>query len=215
MPTAYGANNHGGMVKIKDDWYIFYHRHTNGTWFSRQECAEKIKIKEDGSIPQVEMTSCGLNGGPLVGKGEYPVYIACNIFITDKPSSEIQDGYPRITQDGRDQEDGTPYEGIEKAKDTTFLTGLQKNTVLGLKYFDFKGVKKITIKTRAYIKGDFEVRTKWDGPVLGKIPIKDFSNYWEENSADIEIPDGVHALYLKFVGDVHIMIGQIKSIKFE
>jgi hypothetical protein len=69
MPTAYGANNHGGMEKIKNDWYIFYHRHTNGTWFSRQACAEKIQIKEDGSIPQVEITSCGLNGGPLVGKG--------------------------------------------------------------------------------------------------------------------------------------------------
>ena len=77
----------------------------------------------------------------------------------------------------------------------------------------FKGVKKITIKTRAYIKGDFEVRT--DGPVLGKIHIKDFSNYWEENSADIEIPDGVGALYLKFVGKEHISSGQLKSIKFE
>ena len=28
MPTAYGANNHGSMVQIGDDWYIFYHRHT-------------------------------------------------------------------------------------------------------------------------------------------------------------------------------------------
>jgi len=214
MPTYYGANNHGGIEKIKNDFYIFYHRHTNGTWFSRQGCAEKIQLKEDGSIPQVEMTSCGLNGGPLVGKGEYPAYIACNIF-TDKPSLYIQDGYPRITQDGIDREDGTPYDGVENAKDTSYINRLIKNTTIGFKYFDFKGVKKITVKTRSYMKGDFEVRTKWDGPVLGRIPIKDFSNFWEENSADIEIPDGVHALYLKFVGDVHILIGQIKSIKFE
>ena len=214
MPTAYGANNHGGIEKIKDNWYIFYHRHTNGTWFSRQSCAEKIEIKEDGSIPQVEMTSCGLNGGPLPGKGEYPVYIACNIF-TDVPSTYVADGYPKITQDGRDLDDGTPEDGIEKAKDTSYITGLQKNTTIGFKYFDFKGVKKITITTRAYMKGDFEIRTQWDGPVLGRITIQDFSNYWEENSCDIEIPDGVSALYLKFVGDIHIMIGQIKSIKFE
>ena len=65
------------------------------------------------------------------------------------------------------------------------------------------------------MKGYFEVRTKWDGPVLGKIPIKDFSNFWEDKSADIEIPDGVSALYLKFVGQVPLLIGQIKSIKFE
>ena len=65
------------------------------------------------------------------------------------------------------------------------------------------------------MKGDWEVRTKWDGPVLGKIHIKDFSNFWEDNIADIEILDGISALYLKFVSDIHIMIGQIKSIKFE
>ena len=214
MPTAYGANNHGGMEKIKNDWYIFYHRHTNGTWFSRQACAEKIQIKEDGSIPQVEITSCGLNGGPLVGKGEYPAYIACNIF-TDKPSVYVEETYPKITQDGRDQEDGTPLEGIENAKDTSYITGIKENTTIGFKYFDFKGVKKVSVTTRAYIKGGFEVRTKLDGPVLGKITLKDFSNFWEESSANIEIPDGVSALYLKFVGVAHISSGQLKSIKFE
>lgn len=39
MPTAYGANNHGSIVQIGEDWYIFYHRHTNNTWYSRQGCA--------------------------------------------------------------------------------------------------------------------------------------------------------------------------------
>ena len=80
MPMAYGANNHGSIVEIQDDWYIFYHRHTNGTWYSRQGCAEKLTILPDGSIPQVEITSCGLNGGPLQGKGEYPAHIACHLY---------------------------------------------------------------------------------------------------------------------------------------
>ena len=31
VPAAYGANNHGSVVKLGEDWYIFYHRHTNGT----------------------------------------------------------------------------------------------------------------------------------------------------------------------------------------
>ena len=69
MPTAYGANNHGSMVQIGDDWYIFYHRHTNGTWYSRQGCAERLTFGEDGSIFQAEITSCGLNGGPLSWRG--------------------------------------------------------------------------------------------------------------------------------------------------
>ena len=52
MPMAYGANNHGSIVEINGDWYIFYHRHTNGTWYSRQGCAEKLHMNEDGSLPR-------------------------------------------------------------------------------------------------------------------------------------------------------------------
>lgn len=36
QPMYYGGNNHGGMVCVNEKWYIFYHRHTNGTNFSRQ-----------------------------------------------------------------------------------------------------------------------------------------------------------------------------------
>ena len=66
------GNNHGGMVEANGQWYIFYHRQTNGTEFSRQGCAEPIEIAADGSIKQVEITSCGLNGGPLERRGCLP-----------------------------------------------------------------------------------------------------------------------------------------------
>ena len=58
---AYGGNNHGSMVEIMGKWYIFYHRHTDGTNFSRQGCIEPISFREDGSIVQAELTSCGAN----------------------------------------------------------------------------------------------------------------------------------------------------------
>ena len=77
---AYGANNHGSMVQIGEDWYIFYHRHTNGSWYSRQGCAELLEIDDKGNIKQAEITSCGLNGGPLRGEGEYPAYLACHLY---------------------------------------------------------------------------------------------------------------------------------------
>lgn len=54
-----GGNDHGSICKIGNQWYIFYHRTTNGTVFSRQACAERITILPDGTIPQVEMTSLG------------------------------------------------------------------------------------------------------------------------------------------------------------
>ena len=202
MPAAYGANNHGGFVKILDDYYIFYHRHTNNTWYSRQGCAEKIRILPDGKIPQVEITSCGLNGGPLEAKGTYPTYIACNMFVPEKPSMYVGRSLevPKVIQDGVDGDENLGY-----------IVNITGNTHIGFKYFEFKNVKKITITTRGYFYGHYEVRTKWDGPAVGTITT-DSSNFWEEYSGEVNIPDGVSALYLVFVGGGN---GQLKEIKFD
>ena len=194
-PMAYGANNHGGMVQVGEDWYIFYHRHTNGTWFSRQGCAEKITILPDGSIPQVEITSCGLNGGPLIGKGYYPAYIACNLF-TDEESVYVNDGgqFPKIMQDGAD---GTEVPG--------YIGNMRTSATAGFKYFQFSDIKEIIVFTRGYAHGVFEVRTTWDGPVLAELPIVS-SNVWEESRSTIKIPDSIQALYLTYRGSGSISL---------
>ena len=76
---------------------------------------------------------------------------------------------------------------------------MQNGYTLGFKFFDFKDVKKISVTTRGYVYGKYEIRTKWDGPVLAEItPIG--SNIWESFGTDISIPDGVGELYFKFVG---------------
>ena len=102
MPSVRGANNHGSIVGIGGEWYVFYHRHTNGTWFSRQGCAERLKMRPDGGFEQAEITSCGLNGSPLTGRGEYPAYIACCLFTEEKELYVGDLNAPRIVQDGRD-----------------------------------------------------------------------------------------------------------------
>ena len=105
-----GGNDHGSVCNINGQWYIFYHRHTNGTWYSRQGCAERLTFGEDGSIFQAEITSCGLNGGPLVGEGYYPAYLACNLF-TNEPSIYVDERFPKIMQDGRDGDEDPAYLG--------------------------------------------------------------------------------------------------------
>lgn len=187
-PMAYGSNNHGGMVEINGKWYIFYHRHTNGTWFSRQGCAELLSILEDGSIPQVELTSCGLNNGPLEGKGEYYGYLACNLFTKEDSKYVGGDRFPKIMQDGRDGDEEPGY-----------IANITDSATAGFKYFDCKSVKKIKIKVRGYASGAFEVKLSWDGPVLASIPVQ-YTNVWEEYSADITIPDGIHPIYLTYTG---------------
>jgi hypothetical protein len=196
MAAYFAGNNHGGMLEVNGQMYIFYHRHTNGTNFSRQACAEHIEIQTDGSIKQVEMTSCGLNGRPLVGRGDYPAYIACNLFSKTEKSSHPphyeswMDGrFPKITQDGKD---GDEEEG--------YIANMRDSTIAGFKYFDFETVNRITVRTRGYAHGHLEVKTSWDGETLAKIKI-DSSNTWTDNSTFIDIPYGVFPLYFEYKGE--------------
>lgn len=189
MPAAAGANNHGGIVKVGDTYYIFYHRHTDNTWYSRQGCAEKLTINEDGTIVQPEMTSCGLNGGPLEGVGEYPAYIACNLFNEKKALYLGEQHLPHITQDGRDGDEELGY-----------IVDITNTTTIGFKYFELKNVKKFAITTRGYGNGCFEIRTSWDGECLGKIDIG-YINIWTRYETEVALPDGVSAIYLVYVGD--------------
>ncbi|MRH43564.1 family 43 glycosylhydrolase [Aquibacillus halophilus] len=192
-PMYYGGNNHGGIVDINDTWYIFYHRHTNGSNFSRQGCIEPIEFLGDGSIPQVEMTSCGSNGGPLAGRGEYPAYLACNLFCRDEAMYTgdlwMDSQFPKITQDGKDGDE-----------EIGFIANMTDSATAGFKYFDCKGITKVKIKVRGYCNGAFEVKTSWNGETLGKIPVE-FTNVWTEYSSDIAIPDGIQALYITYTGN--------------
>jgi len=201
MPAAYGANNHGSIVQIGDQWYIFYHRQTNGTWYSRQGCAEKITVLEDGSIPQVEITSCGLNDGPLPGEGEYPGYLACNLF-TDKPHPFVGgEGFPKVMQDGRDGDEEIGYVG-----------NISNSATAGFKYFDCKGVTGFAITTRGYGNGTFEIKTAWDGEVLGTITLE-YTNVWERYEAEAKIPDGVNAIYLTYRGGGNVSLKSFELLK--
>ncbi|MUT64736.1 family 43 glycosylhydrolase [Paenibacillus sp. NEAU-GSW1] len=193
-PMYYGGNNHGGIVEILGKWYIFYHRHTHGTSFCRQGCIEPIEFRADGTIPQVEMTSCGSNGGPLIGRGEYPAYLACNLFCQDEElytgtHGAWMDGrFPKITQDGKDGDEEIGY-----------VANMRDSATAGFKYFDCQGIRQVKIKVRGYCRGYFAVKTAWDGPELGRISV-DFTNVWTEYSADIVIPDGKQALYFTYAG---------------
>jgi hypothetical protein len=201
-PMNFWNNNHGSIAEINGKWHIFYHRHTNGKEFSRQACLEPIKIEKDGKIPQVEITSNGPNGGPLEGRGEYPAYIACNLFCMDNEKvsdekywSQRDTLLPFITQDGKDGDE-----------EPGFVTNINTNYGVGFKYFDCKGITKVRIKTRGYNHGAFEVKTSLDGEPLGRIDVE-FSNIWREFSANISIPDGIQALYFVYKGRGSATIG--------
>ena len=135
---------------------------------------------------------------PLEGKGEYPAYLACNLF-TNEPSMYVAgDKYPKVTQEGRDgdEEDG-------------YIANITDTTVAGYKYFECKGVTRFAITTRGYASGTFAVRTAWDGEILGSIQIR-YTNIWTRYEAEVNIPDGVHAIYLTYSGQGE---AQLKSFE--
>jgi len=132
----YLGNTHGGMLEIDGEWYIFYHRHTSQNSYARQACAEHLERSEDGGFLQAEITSCGLNGGPLAGKGRYEARIACNLWSAEGTGRYDGSGvkkrlrnHPYFTQTGKDRErDGDQY-----------ITGMRNGAVAGFKYFDLTG----------------------------------------------------------------------------
>jgi len=177
------ANNHGSIEQINGQWYVFYHRQTHNSTFSRQACAERITILPDGSIPQVEITSCGLNGGPLRAEGDYPAAIACNI---------TNGNMPHITN----RVLGADIPFVTHKNDERFITNIKDGTMIGFKYFAFTGATRLSVKTRDNGEGHFEVHI--EGHIVGEIPINP-SDTWQESGIEIDTT-GEAGLLLNYFG---------------
>ena len=193
--SNYTGNTHGSIVKANGEYYVFYHRQTNRHCFSRQGCAERVQINADGSIDQVETTSCGLNGKPLKGKGTYGANIACDL-ISSK-GSRFQGGlfklskgvYPYFTQSGADRENDPDQ----------YIANMHNNSVAGFRYFDCQDVKKISITARGGGSGVMRVSLNNGGVTVSSLVIEK-SKKWHKYFAPVDIANGVHALYFTFSG---------------
>lgn len=180
------GTTHGSIECINGDWYVFYHRLTHKSDYSRQACAEKIQILPDGSIPQVEITSCGLNGNPLAPQVTYPAVIACNITNGKMPhgSNKIYtESFPNVTNNG----------------DERYIDEISDGTLIGFKYFKFVGNSHISLTYQGNAEGYFEISQQENGPCLGTIQVMP-SKSWTNANATIHLNDGIFPLYLTFRG---------------
>lgn len=187
-PVNYLGNTHGSIEYINGNYYVFYHRQTNRHCHSRQACAEPIRLLPDGRFAQAEITSCGLNGGPLAGRGKYEARIACNLtskkgvrFYTWKVPAGC---HPYFTQSGKDREsDGDQY-----------IANVCDGTTIGFKYFSFDNAKSIGVEVRGNAKGRFVVCD--EKGIVSEIEVNGTGTF----SAPLKISDGTHPLFLKFCG---------------
>ncbi len=192
------GTTHGSIENINGQWYVFYHRLTHKSDYSRQACAEKINIENDGSIKQVEITSCGLNDGPLIANGEYPAVIACNITNGNMPhgsNSIYTESFPNVNNRGEDR----------------FIGEIADGTIIGYKYFSFDNVKKLSVLLTSTGIGTLTVYTDIGQTEAARFDIQSFSD-WTLLKSAINVSNGIHPLYFIYKGTGFI---ELKSIKFD
>ncbi len=112
-------NNHGSIAQFKNQWYVFYHRSTHGVRSMRKACVEKISFLEDGSIPEVEMTTQGASL-PLKATQKIDAAAAC-----------LLHGNVRIEQNAEKNEILSKFESSDAAiyKYLNFESGVSSFTL--------------------------------------------------------------------------------------
>lgn len=168
-----GGNDHGSVCCINGQWYIFYHRMTNGTIMSRRGCVERIEILPDGTIPQVEMTSLGFEES-LNPYDFTPADTACVLkggcYITEtsvfeRPIVNVTDG-----------------------------------CVMGWKYFDFgEDFASKTMQIRLKLRGTGSrgrVHVRLDSEDAEELGTVDFAEDSGTAGARIKAATGRHAVFL-------------------
>lgn len=200
------GTTHGSIEQINGQWYVFYHRLTHKSDYSRQACAEKITVAPDGSIAQVGITSCGLNDGPLKAKGSYPAVIACHLTDGHMPHGSNQiftESFPNCTH--RDGE--------------RFIGEIADGTLIRYQYFAFHSDTQAAfgITFRSGGSGVLEIflEEKTDqtapegGAPCGRIKIAPVKE-WTRQTAVFAVTAGTYALTLRYHGDGQMELKEIE-----
>lgn len=146
-PSYYHGNNHGSMIEINGDYYVFGHRHTAWSQYQRQGVAEKLAMNPDGTFDQARMTSYGLTGKPFDLPVRLPAAAACVLYAADgacKSAPDLdQDLHPAIVLD----------------KGISCIANLQDGAVAGFRSFSSEkdGQIRLTIKACSDAPAQLEV----------------------------------------------------------
>lgn len=186
-------NNHGSIIEIKGQWYIFYHRSSNNSRFSRRACVEPIYFDENGKILPVEMTSQGF-AGTFNTYERIPAACACDL-----------SGGAYLT---------------EKDRNTHLLVNIKSGSYVGFKYIQFGDLDtKKYVSLRILIKnrqGMIKViQDNCNGEVIGTMSLE---NCESDKWIDLDIPickiNNKHAIYFSFESNNEEEICQLNWLSF-
>lgn len=177
-------NNHGSICEYMGNWYVFYHRSSQGSRFSRRACVEPVAFTPDGAIPEVEMTTQGASA-PLRASAWTDAARACLL------------GGGARTAPVDVAAEGSGY--------LECLSGIENGAWACYKYVDFGGgMGGFTAEAATPTRGGvIDVRLDApDGPSVGRCIIEETGGWrrFKTFSCAIAHTAGVHALYLRFEG---------------
>lgn len=150
---------HGSLEKIKDEYYIFYHRLTKQSNFERWCYAEKIIMDKDGHFHQSEMSTNGIS--KYLTKGKVEAVRECALF--NKNSGYVKQG----------KLSNSPY--ITYENDEYFITNLTLTSHVRFQYFDVKHVNEIELNLRGI--GECELTLLFNKIKISSIKIKGSINW--------------------------------------
>ncbi len=168
-------NNHGSIVGFGGKWYVFYHRSSQGVVMMRRTCVEPITFRDDGSIPEVEMTTQGAEP-PLDSSLRIEAEQACGLW-----------GNMRVSTVG---------------EDTEILSGIRDGDRAVYKYLDFKTMPKhLRIRVKPG-KSDSTISFQSGDGSSSKIATLEIKGApdvtWTEVVCEASAVSGVHAVELDF-----------------
>lgn len=189
--TSYDdGNNHGGIVEINGQWYVFYHRMTQGNEYARQGMLEPITVTVTGDgkvvIPEVEMTSQGANIDGLDAYRQQDAGLAC--YLT---------GGAKITSGYRENPDYNP------------IVSIKNGVVAGYKYLNFGtgAAEGKALKLALDLKAKGEAGTieiyidkpnSEKGKLIGAIPVAAGAGGYQTAETSLSNVTGKHAVYFVF-----------------
>ena len=146
--TYQWGNNHGSLMKVKDQWYVFYHRQTGCNEYSRQAMVEPVDIAmgKDGKIyigkityengepvssDVVEATSQGFYLNGLDAFATISAGYTCHMY-DGLGMPMYQDNAEGTNKDKRVAHIRPVYEG-----DSSPVVDIQSGATIGFKYLNF------------------------------------------------------------------------------